>query len=124
MTALGYACKYGHVTTANTLIEYGAKKNMGVGQERLTPMCWAAAMGHEQLIETLIELKCNVCGKDKFKRTPLILAIMNGHIRSASILLKYGAEWNAPDSSLNTPLHYAAAYDWRQGIDILLKAGA
>ena len=124
MTALGYACKFGHASVARVLIEHGGKKNMGVGTERLTPMCWAAAMGNEELIETLFELKCNICGKDKYKRTPLILAIMNGHMRAASLLLRYGAEWNAGDSSLNTPLHYAAGYDWREAIDLLIKAGA
>lgn len=30
----------------------------------------------------------------------------------------------APDSSNNTPLHYAAGYGWRQGIEMLVKAGA
>ena len=124
MTALGYAAKWGHIETCNVLIEFGAKKSMGVGIERLSPLAWASAMGHFELAEFLIEMKCNVTSKDKFKRTPLILAIMNGHIKLASLLLKYGSEWNAPDSSMNTPLHYAAGYGWREAIDLLLKAGA
>jgi ankyrin repeat protein len=62
------------------------------------------------MVEFLVENKARVVSKDKFKRTPLILAVKNGHAKIASFLLQRGAEWNAPDSSLNTPLHYAAAY--------------
>jgi ankyrin repeat protein len=91
----------------------------------MTPLCTAAAYGHYELAEYLItEAKANVCGKDKFKRNPLILAIMNGHMKLASLLLQYGAEWEGTDSSNNTPLHYAAGYGYRQAIDMLLKYGA
>lgn len=125
MSALGYACQNGHTLAAKVLIENGGKKNVGFGNDRLTPLCAAAAYGHYELAEYLItEGKANVCGKDKFKRTPLILAIMNGQMKLASLLLQYGAEWNGPDSSNNTPLHYAAGYGWRQAIDFLVKAGA
>ena len=45
----------------------------------MTPLMWAVAKGHHDLVKDLVEEhKANVCGKDKFKRTPLIIAIMNG----------------------------------------------
>jgi len=98
---------------------------MGFGNDRMTPLMWAAARGHYDLVKDLVEEhKANVCSKDKFKRTPLIVAIMNGHMQIASYLLQHGAEWQFPDSSNNTPLHYAAGYGWRQGIEMLIKAGA
>jgi len=78
---------WGHTASVKVLIEKGAKKNVGAGNDRLTPLCIAAAYGHYELCEYLIEAKANVCGKDKFKRTPLILAIMNGHMKVASLLL-------------------------------------
>ncbi len=87
MTALGNAAKYGHAKTVQVILEKGGKKSLGVGADRLHPLHWAAARGHYQLAETLIEAKANVCGKDKFKRSPLILAILNGHMRLASLLL-------------------------------------
>jgi ankyrin repeat protein len=63
-------------------------------------------------------------GKDKFKRTALTVAVRNGHTKIASLLLQNGSEWDHTDSSMNTPLHYAAAYGWMDCIDLLLKAGA
>ena len=47
---------------------------------------------------------------DKFRRSPLILAVKNGNLKIVSLLLKNGADFNQPDSSKNFPLHYAAAY--------------
>lgn len=88
MTALGYACQNGHTLAVKVLIENGGKKNIGYGNDRLTPLCTAAAYGYYDLAQYLItEGKANVCGKDKFKRSPLILAIMNGHMKLSSLLL-------------------------------------
>jgi len=55
-------------------------------------------------------LQWNVNAKDKLKRTPLILAIRNGNVKICSLLLTKGAWFDMPDSSGNTPLHYASAY--------------
>ena len=63
-------------------------------------------------------------GKDKFKRTALTMAVRNGHSKIASLLLQRGSEWDHNDSSMNTPLHYAAAYGWLDCIELLLKTGA
>lgn len=45
----------------------------------MSPLCWAAAYGHYELVEYLLDNKGRTLGKDKFKRTPLILAASNGH---------------------------------------------
>ena len=45
-------------------------------------------------------------------------------IKILNLLLRKGALWNEPDSSGNTPLHYAAAYGWYECIKELIKAGA
>lgn len=38
----------------------------------------------------------------------------------ASLLLQRGALWNQADSSLNTPLHYAAGFGWIDCVNLLL----
>jgi len=53
-----------------------------------------------------------------------MMAARNGHTKIASMLLQYGSEWDATDSSMNTALHYAAAYGWIDCIELLLKAGS
>lgn len=53
----------------------------------MTPLCWAACYGHYELCEFLLDNKGRVLGKDKFKRSPLTLAVRNGHTKIASLLL-------------------------------------
>ena len=53
-----------------------------------------------------------------------MIAVANGHVRIASLLLQNGSEWNHVDSSSNSVLHYAAGFGWRECIDLLLKHGA
>ena len=49
---------------------------------------------------------------------------MNGQVKMASLLLQHGSEWDHPDSSGNTVLHYAAAFGWKECIDLLVAHGA
>ena len=74
MTAMGYACKNGDIECIKVLIEQGQKVNQGVGKDRMTPLCWAAALGNYELCEWLLEHKARVISTDKFKRAPLIMA--------------------------------------------------
>ncbi len=87
MTAIAYACKYGKLEVVKELLKFKVKVNAGVGIERLPPLSWAAAYGHYDLCEYLIDNKARVLSKDKYKRTPLIMAIRNGHPMIASLLL-------------------------------------
>lgn len=92
----------------------------------MTALMYAASQGNYELVEFLLERKPKgrVLATDKFKRTALIMAVRNGHTRLASLLLQQGSEWNHPDSSNNTPLHYAAGSGFIECIDLLIKHGA
>lgn len=84
---MGYACKYGHIEVVKALISFKAKINAGTGIERMPPLSWAAAYGHYGLCKELLNNKARVLSKDKYKRTPLIMAVRNGHTKIASLLL-------------------------------------
>eukprot|EP01022_Parablepharisma_sp_SALTPOND_P016946 TRINITY_DN259_c0_g2_i2.p1 TRINITY_DN259_c0_g2~~TRINITY_DN259_c0_g2_i2.p1 ORF type:complete len:1345 (+),score=203.61 TRINITY_DN259_c0_g2_i2:2443-6477(+) len=124
MMPLHYACKNGHLEAVKAFIEVGANVNIGSGNARLGPLGFAAAYNHYEICEYLINNKARIMHKDKFKRTPLAMAVRNGNAKVASLLLQHGAIWDEPDSSGNTPLHYAAAYGWTQCAELLIKAGA
>jgi ankyrin repeat protein len=70
------------------------------------------------------EAKAKVCAKDKFKKSALTHAVKNGRAIVVSYLLQHGADFNEGDTSLNTPLHYAAAYGFYECIDLLIKCNA
>lgn len=97
----------------------------GLGPERMSALHLAACKGNYNLALFLMdEFGAKVTAKDKFKRSPLTMAVRNGHARLASLLLQRGADWNHPDSSNNTPLHYAAGAGFIECIDVLIRHGA
>jgi ankyrin repeat protein len=86
---------------------------------------YACSYGKYDTVKYLISsLKASLNLEDKYKRTALTYAVRNGHLKIVSLLIKSGAYFNYPDSSLNFPLHYACAYGWRDIVKLLLKAGA
>lgn len=84
----------------------------------------AAANGDLDMVRTLISHKARVEKPDKFKRTALTHAVINGAANVASFLLSIGADPNKLDTSENSNLHYACAYGWWFCMKILIDAGA
>lgn len=127
LSAMAYALKLGEIEPILAFLDSKLVKiNSGHGEDRMTSLHYAAAQGNYDMCKILLERKpkARVMSKDKFKRIPLTLAMKNGHVKVASLLLQEGSDWNHPDSSNNTPLHYAAGYGWQECIDLLLKHGA
>lgn len=60
----------------------------------------------ENFVEiNLVQVKIDI--RDAKKRTPLLLAAMNGHLLVVSYLAHMGADIDAADSSENSVIHYA-----------------
>ena len=53
----------------------------------MSPLCYAAAHGNYELCEWLIENKARTVSADKFKRSPLVMAVRNGHLKVVTLLL-------------------------------------
>lgn len=126
MTPLNISCRNGFVHTARTLMSYkGSAPNQAGGWDKLTPLWFAAAYGHLELLEfILIFTKAKIDKGDKFGRTPLMMAWRNGESRAAEFLLKYKADVNQQDTSGNTALHYACAYNHPYLAYLLLSLSA
>ena len=127
LSAMAYALELGEIEPILAFLDSNIVKiNSTHGVDRMTCLHYAAAQGNYEMCKILLDRKpkARVMSKDKFKRIPLTLAVKNGHVKVASLLLQEGSDWNWPDSSNNTPLHYAAGYGWQECIDLLLKHGA
>ena len=86
--AMALASRYGHLEAVKALLESPkAKINTGCGPERLTPLSYASAYNYEEMADWLLDNKARVLSKDKFARTPLVHACMNGNLKIASKLL-------------------------------------
>lgn len=124
MNAMAYACQAGSKECIEVLLDAGCKVNTGCGEHRMPPLSWAAAHGRYEICEWLLkERKANVLAKDKTKRCALTMAVRNGHLKVASLLMQHGADVEQADSSGNAPLHFAAAYGWMDCIELLLNDG-
>ena len=72
----------------------------------------------------LLVMKSKIEKTDRYKRTALTHATMNGAANVVSFLLARGANPNRADTSSNSCLHYAAAYGWYFCLVALIEAGA
>ncbi|NWT72916.1 ANKE1 protein, partial [Prunella himalayana] len=62
--------------------------------------------------------------KDKYYKTPLMVACASGNIVLVEFLLEKGADVNATDNFLWTPLHHACYHGHLDIVEVLVKAGA
>jgi ankyrin repeat protein len=93
--AFFYALKLGEIEPIKAFLDSGTVKiNDEIGRSRFRPLHFAAAQGNYELVEFLLDRKGKVLAMDKFKRTPLIHAVKNGHVKVAALLLRHGSDWN------------------------------
>uniref|UniRef100_A0A7E4UQ68 Poly [ADP-ribose] polymerase n=1 Tax=Panagrellus redivivus TaxID=6233 RepID=A0A7E4UQ68_PANRE len=92
--------------------------------DKLTPLMTATRKGNLEIVRLLIDVgKAFIDAGDRFKRTPLIHAVLSGQDHILTELLARGASVTTkPDSSGNTTAHYAAAYGWEDDLLALYQA--
>jgi ankyrin repeat protein len=77
-----------------------------------TPLLWAAAKGHERVVELLLQKGVDPDSKDRFGQSPLLWAAANGHEAVLQQLLAIdGVDLNSTDTHAGcgqTPLAWAA----------------
>ena len=108
------------------LLNHGAKPNklLSTTYDKISPLMLAAANGDLTMIKLLITKKAKIELHDRYKRTALTHAVINGSSNVASYLLSLGADPNKLDSSQNSNLHYACAYGWWFCMKVIIDAGA
>lgn len=108
-----------------------------------TPLHHAAQRVYADLAEYLIKIGTDVNSVDNFGNTPLHLTAHSGYIKdnggwfniketaaklchqnTAELLLKKGANINAVDNQMQTPLHIATEGGHSYLVEVLLKKGA
>ena len=82
----------------------------------------AAQFNHTKLISLLVENGAKVNAHDGEGRTPFLNAVAAGHVSSARVLLKLGADVNATDLLMKTCAHIAVENEQLKMLAMLLES--
>lgn len=125
LTPLELAVSKGNYAITKLLIENGAAINSFYYDSGDYPIHFAAEYGKEDIVELLIEKGADINCLNGSMKTPLSLAVSNGHKETAGVLIKNGVNVNFPiDGYGNYPLHIAAEKGNIEIIKLLLDSGA
>lgn len=141
-TALHTCAHSGKVEAAKALIAHGALLDAGDSWRGQTPLMWAAAQGHPDMIQVLAEAGADVNARstiivwerqrtseprDKWLPpgglTPMLFAAREGCAECVSVLLKAGADPNIVDPDRYSPLVLALINGHFDVAGVLIDAG-
>jgi ankyrin repeat protein len=108
---------------AEVLIAYGADTHARDRDLSRTALHVAAAMGHDNVLRTLITRGALLDTADRNCATALILAVKAGHVSSVALLAAAGADWSVADHSGMTALHHACKAGNEEVVRALLRHG-
>lgn len=86
-----------------------------------SPLHWAAANGHAEVVEMLCEAQADVCCEDASLDTPLFMAAANGRVSVIKALINYKADPQQVHESKWNLIHQAAANDKTEVMELLAK---
>lgn len=112
------------VARVRTLVEQGSDVNAKDSQG-VTPLHYAAQMGHIEIMEILISRGADVnVSTSKDGAAPIHLASANGQLEAVRLLTKHGANVNKANNYRATPLHFAADHGYAAIVSLLIDHGA
>jgi uncharacterized protein len=142
-TALHTCAHTGNVDAAKVLLAHGASINAGDSWRGQTPLMWAAAQKHPQMIKVLVEAGADVNARstiiawerqrtseprDKWLPpgglTAMLFAAREGCVDCVKVLASSGADVNAIDPDSHTPLVLALMNGHYDVAGALIDAGA
>ena len=118
---LHLAIEGGHVRVAKDLLLRGAdpnKKSRGY-----YPIHRAARRGLDEVVRALVLRGIDLNCLDFLERTPLVIALEEGHLSAVKTLLAGGADASFRDHISETALHVAAQLNRADAIPALVEAG-
>jgi ankyrin repeat protein len=93
-TPLMTAARVGSLASVKVLLARGATVDAKDGRRGQTALMWAAAEGHADVVQTLVELGADVHLRLSSGFTPLLFAVREGRSGVVRVLLKAGSDVN------------------------------
>ena len=124
LTPLMIAARTGDMGVVKALLRRGANVNAATASTDETPLSWAVAERHREIVRALIENGATVHPRPRQAFSPMIGAAGNGDIETAKILIAAGARVNDTASDGTHPLAYAVVAGESAFAHFLLAQGA
>lgn len=105
--ALMIACYNGNKPAVEALLAKGA----AVNRPGWTPLHYAAASGHNDLVRLLLDRSAHIDAASPNGTTPLMMAARGGHIVTVKLLLDAGADESLKNELGMTAIDFAARHD-------------
>jgi len=109
---------------AEAMVERSPRVVDNKGQHGQTALFQSIGKYDPEAFEWLLAKGANVNARDRWKRTPLHTAVMEGRADMVERLIRDGAGVNAKDYKGRTPLYFARIYNREEILGVLRKAGA
>ena len=106
-TPLHFAACRGHSTVLEILLDAEATIDKRTGDHWKTALHWAAELGQDKAVSTLINSGASLYLLDMFRETALHYAAENGHEKTVDVLFNHNAPLDTLDSHGRTPLDCA-----------------
>ncbi|RDD41720.1 Transient receptor potential cation channel subfamily A member 1 [Trichoplax sp. H2] len=130
-TFMHYAARYNRSDVIGCLIDFGADVNSKGGKDGIAPLHVASQHNCTEAAQSLIRFGATVHVNSKTKNSPLHYCCKYGSDGVAEIILRETERLNItekiinhPDNESYYPIHFAALYNNKAMINILLKYGA
>ena len=119
-------CQLGDLEGARILHQHGRADLNVPSRSVLTPLHYAARNGHDQVVRWLCEQQgVTVDCTCPLGSTPLVVAVSNGYVDTAKVLLDFGADANHKVSSSGlSPIYLACQEGCIPMVRLLLEKGA
>ena len=121
-TVLMTAARTGRVGAVSALLARGADLHATEASRAQMALMWAAAEGHVDVVETLIEVEADFLTPLDSGFTPLLFAVREGHLGVVRTLLSAGADVNETVEEVASREGYRAGRPIRVGTSPLLVA--
>mmetsp|Transcript_83572 Transcript_83572/g.190661 ORF Transcript_83572/g.190661 Transcript_83572/m.190661 type:complete len:622 (+) Transcript_83572:316-2181(+) len=121
-TALLVASEQGKLSAVQALVDM--KADFRKAEDGQSVLSGAAAAGHKEVVEWLIDAKVDVSERDSRGWTALSHAVCGGHLSLAETLLGLGAEVDAEDDAEAVPTMHACHSGSLEGLDWLVQRSA
>lgn len=108
------AAEVGDLAEVKRLLDAGEPADVWGGDEKLTPLFWAAVNGNAEMATALIARGANVNARSRIGATPLFAAAYWHHEDLVALLLSKGADPSVVSKNGETALHRALA---RYGVE-------